>query len=460
MKQKEIQKNMVLLLGMILVISSFYLFKFSKNTNFLSYEEYEHLSEINQIKNTNNIILFLEETSFLLNYLVSFSRYPVFFMRILPIFFGILNVFLIKKILDNVLEKEEQKMYTTIFFVFSPFFLYLTLTYNILFLSLFFLFFGTYLLLRDLYFLGFLSFLFSFLFNPAFFLIIILLLIFLYERFKSRNLVFPLISTALVSYFFIRITYASLLRDISLYNLVTYYISDLGSLFGFSIFIFFLGLFGIFFSWKTKKEKALSYFILIFLFICSLYASFIILFITLILSYFAGLAFMKITEREWESTTLKSYVILLIFCGLLFSSGSYLNRILQEGPKNAEIISLEWLKSNVPEGDVFSYHKYGFIINSISRFKTYTDNNYLLYSKDKARILKSEEIFASRNLKNITLFLNDNNLNYIWINQKMKNGEVWEKPEEGMQFVLLNSISFKKIYDYQEVEIWQLLSQN
>ena len=66
----------------------------------------------------------------------------------------------------------------------------------------------------------------------------------------------------------------------------------------------------------------------------------------------------------------------------------------------------------------------------------------------------SMTIFNSRNLKTTTQLLDKYNITYIWIDKKMKTGQVWEKENQGLLFLLKNSERFKSVYDLDEVEIW------
>jgi hypothetical protein len=328
-------------------------------------------------------------------------------------------------------------------------------TYNDLFFPLFVILLGCLFVLKDKYLPSIISFLAAFVFNPKLFVVIIILLIIFYEKFKSKNLVLPLIGMIVTSYFYIFINLASFPKNQTLHSLLTTYISDLGAIFGMGIFALFISLIGLVLSWKNKKENTIIYFALISLFISSLFDSSFILFIDLILAYYSGLAIMIIWNRKWDSITLKNYVLLLILCGVIFSSGSYLNRFSKIHPDYSEILSLEWLNKVDPDGKILSYYEYGFLIKGISGADTYTDKKYFLYSKDKKKINSTNEIFKSRDLKKITTFLDRNNIAYIWINEKMKKGQVWKKEDEGILLILQNSINFKKVYDYLGVEIWQ-----
>jgi hypothetical protein len=243
---------------------------------------------------------------------------------------------------------------------------------------------------------------------------------------------------------------------LTFHSLAINYFSDFGASIGIGVFSYILGIIGLVLSWKNKKEYAIVYCGLLVLCIYSIFSSMMLLFFDMVFSFFGGLAFVKLLNGNWQSSTLKNYVILLSLCGLIFSSGSFINRFSQSGPDTREIVSLEWLKNKITNQEkVFSYYEYGFLIHAYSGAEVYTDKRYYQSSKDKIRIIASQDIFNSRDLKYILTFLNKNNLEYIWINKRMKNGEVWSKNDDGLLLVLANSINFKRIYNYKDIEIWQ-----
>ena len=70
----------------------------------------------------------------------------------------------------------------------------------------------------------------------------------------------------------------------------------------------------------------------------------------------------------------------------------------------------------------------------------------------------SEEIFQSRDLKTVVSLLSQNNIRYIFIDEKMKEGLVWKRPDQGMLLLLKNNETFKNIYDQDNMEIWEVIS--
>ena len=311
---------------------------------------------------------------------------------------------------------------------------------------------GTYLLLKQNHFLAGLFLLGSFLFNQNYIFIVILILIIFLERTKSKNIIIPLISILITTFVFTKLNnYNSL----NFYDLIKYYISDFGAIFGLGIFSIILFLIGFFLTWKDKSKNIMLYIIIFSLAIMSLFSKDILVFLDLIISFLAGNALFYLYKRKWESDILKNYVIILIFCGLIFTYGSYVNRISESGPYENEFNSLIWL-SQQEKGKILSSYEYGFFISSISGYESYTNFDYYLNSKDKERIKETNLVFQSRNLDEIKEFFYNKNLTYIWINSEMKKN-IWKKEDQGILLMLKNSRYFSKIYDY-DVEIWKFMS--
>ena len=75
------------------------------------------------------------------------------------------------------------------------------------------------------------------------------------------------------------------------------------------------------------------------------------------------------------------------------------------------------------------------------------------YSPDvEQRYNDSITTFNSRNLKNTMTILDKYNVTYIWIDKKMKTGQVWEKENQGLLFLLKNTQLFLKYYCF--IYLW------
>jgi len=445
-KQEELKYFLYFLLLVSIILCFFHILRLKNTTILPTYELYEHIGNI-------KLKLGIEENISILDWAVSFGNSP-FLMRVLPFLLGLFNISLIYLILKELIKVKIQRIITIFILILSPTFIYVHGVYNNIFLPLFFILLASYSIIKEQYFLSGLFFIFTLILNPKLFIILLFLLIVFYEKYKAKSIYIPIISMLFSAYFFITITKNAAPATLSLYYILTEFVSDFGTGFGPGIFGLMLASAGLILSWEDKMKNSIFYAALISIFVCSLYENSLLIFTEFLLVYYAGLAFTKFYKTKWESYLLKKYVLILIICGLVFSSGSFIKKYSELGPNNYEVFSLDWLKKTAGENDVvMSHYEYGFLLNSY-QLNSYVDKNYFMYSKDKMKIKKLNEIFESRDFEEIIRFLENNDIKYVWINKKMKEGQVWKKDDAGILLIIKNSINFKKIYDYGAIEIW------
>lgn len=453
MKIKEIQQLLVLLLIAATTLSLFHVLRFNENPSLPIYDSYYHLNKIQSDDLKFNL---LQETEYPLDIILAKSNNKIFFIRMLPFVTGLFNVYLLYLVFKELIKDKKQLFLTVLITLLSPVFIYTHSTYNSLFFPLLLVLLGTLFMLKDKYLLSAITLFAALIFNLNLFIVILFLLIIFYEQLKSKKIFFPIIGLIGSCYIFSTINNAAFPNSLSIYFLLTNYISDFGAIIGFGFFTLFLSAIGLYLSWNNKNENIIFYYALIALFVCSLYDNNLIIFIDLILIYYAGFALIKLWKSKWQSKILKNYVILLIICGLIFSAGSYLNEVSMVGPEQSEILSLSWLKDNFnADMNILSHYEYGYLIKTITESHIYTDKTYYLRSKDKLKIIKSNDIFQSRKLKDIKEFFDKEKIGYFWINNDMRQGQVWNKEEEGILLILENSQNFIKRYDYLDVQIWE-----
>ncbi|MBT3721199.1 hypothetical protein HN789_03625 [archaeon] len=415
MKRKEVKKILLILIVSTVLLSLFHIFRFLKTSLLPIYDQYLYKD----------------------------------FSVILPFIVSILNILILYLILRQILKNDSERFFVLLLFIMSPIFIFVHGTLNNIYFSLTLILLSVFLILKEKHFFSVFVFLGAFWVNQNYvFLILIILTIFL-ERNMVKNSFFPYISIVFLIGLFT--TFNNYNTYLNLHLIITDFISDFGAQIGFGVFSLILFSIGILLSWKQKAKHRIFYFCMVSLFFMSLFDKDTLIFLNIFISLYGGFALYYIYKRKWSSENLKNYVIILIMCGLIFTSGSYIKKISDSGPFESEYISLKWL-SNLAPGKVLSDYKFGHFIHSISNFDVYSDTNYYLYS-DKSRINYYTKIFQSRNLEEIINFLENNNIKYIWINQEMKNS-IWETEEQGILLILKNSKHFTKIYDY-EVEIWE-----
>ena len=128
-------------------------------------------------------------------------------------------------------------------------------------------------------------------------------------------------------------------------------------------------------------------------------------------------------------------------------------------PDNEIIKSLDWLRHySEPDEIVFSHYSKGFWINSVAERPVVTDSMLEYFPNAEEKFNDSLEIFYSRNLKNTKSLLEKYDINYVWIDNEMKHGLVWEKEQQGLLFLFRNNETFNNIYNNQGIEIWEVYS--
>ena len=228
-------------------------------------------------------------------------------------------------------------------------------------------------------------------------------------------------------------------------------LSDIGSSMGLSIFFLVLSLVGLGVFWKRKGELWLIYLIVLLVGIgFLLFKNPAMPYALFFLGIFAGFGSYRILVSQWKLKMLKDLTLLLILCGLFFSTLSYLNRIKASDMDGTLLDSLKWIQKNGKEGSVLSYQGYGFAIEYISNMPAVTDD----FSSEKF-INLSNYLFMLRNLDRIRQISEEYNIRYILITPEMKTGTVWSGKDEGILFLLRNNDIFRKVYEKNGVEVWE-----
>jgi len=125
-------------------------------------------------------------------------------------------------------------------------------------------------------------------------------------------------------------------------------------------------------------------------------------------------------------------------------------------PYPEEVKSLEWLKQNSDTEDIIlSHYSNGFWIEYFAERQVLLDSYFDYINNLELKHQDSDIIFNSRLLKTTTDLLDKHNIKYIWINEKMKKGLVWNEPDQGLLFLFSDKEKFKRIYSESGVEIWE-----
>lgn len=384
-------------------------------------------------------------------------------MVILPIILGMLSLLLFYKIMRLLKFKKPYTNISCFILAISPIFIYIFSYPNSQYIPFFLTLLITYLFLqkKKIWILAVvLSFLITF-FEISHVLILFTLLTFLtiYKKELRKRLIFPT-----VILFFSSLTYYTpfLLQygfpqrpDFITTNIFNSFITDFGALIAFSIFFLLMSLLGLIIL-KKKQENLPLFIISSITLVFSYYFLTLRFYINFLFVFMVSYAILQLLRRKWKLNFIKKMTLLAIICGLLFSTISYINYISAYPPGSEITESMNWLKEQ-PSGVVLSHYSNGFWIESLANKPTIM-NSFFAYSPSvEERYYDSQSIFMSHQHTKTLELIDKYSIKYIWINQEMKQGQVWEKDNQGLLLILENSPQFKKIYSLNGVDIWTYL---
>jgi len=227
---------------------------------------------------------------------------------------------------------------------------------------------------------------------------------------------------------------------------------------GFGIYSLILGLIGLSVVWGRKKQVT-GYLLFGFMIVLSFAFPETKLYLNFIVAIFAGYGFLSVIKLKWELDLIKFLTILLVIFGLLFSTLSYITRVTTSSPGNEVVESLVWLQENSREGEiVFSHPSKGHWIQTISEREVILDSETTYLKRFAEKSNDSTTIFYSRNLIDTNFLFDKYDIQYIWIDAEMKEGQVWVREKEGLLFLFRNEETFKKIFENEKAEIWVVLT--
>jgi hypothetical protein len=461
LKKEKIKKKEIYLLLLVSIVVLILPHLLRSNMSSFGYDSYYHIRSIESIKEEginqkDNLFFGLRHFKISpLDILLSIFPNTIFLIRIIPFLTGIISIILYYEILKKLNPKKGLNLFAPFILLTSPIFIYSFSVYNEYFFSYFLILMGSYFFLNEKIMFSLIFFGLSPLFNPQCIIIVIIVLAILFKHFKEKTTFISFVIITLAFIFFLKETNNSYsLFDIPPTN---EFISDFGAKIGFGVFSLLLAFCGLVLSWKNKKKYYLIYFIIFSTGLVSIRLDFLKLFVDMILIAFGSIALYKIKSLNWENKKLKEYTILLLICGLIFSSASQIKKISTDPPLANEQTALHWLNKNSDENSVIiSHYKYGHMIQSIAKRTVIIDKLYHDTTKENIRLYNSTDLFNSRNFKKINKLINIYNITHFYITKEMKKGLVWKKEDEGILLILSNGERFKKIYDFEEIEIYKV----
>ncbi|HLC75280.1 MAG TPA: hypothetical protein VJH88_05515 [Candidatus Nanoarchaeia archaeon] len=233
-------------------------------------------------------------------------------------------------------------------------------------------------------------------------------------------------------------------------TLLTELFSDLGGVYGISLFVFLLALIGLVITWSKKRMFIPLYCAVLLLLALFFLNRAALLFLYPLLSLLAGYAFLYFWQREWTLPFVHFLTIAVLGYGMLFSALSYVTVVVNDKPTPEMLESTAWLRDHPFYKDdvVLSLPEYGYILGYGSHpFVTPMSADYEL------RLNVSNALFHSRDLKRTEALMVENEISMIWMDAAMRT--LW-KSDDGLLYLFRASGRFVKVYDDDGIEMWRL----
>lgn len=228
-------------------------------------------------------------------------------------------------------------------------------------------------------------------------------------------------------------------------------LADLGGLGGIPTFTILLAAIGLWILWPRKGACAA----IITLWIATFYDSRLISYTNTITICLAGAGITYLIERRWNIIMLKQLSILVIMCGLLFSTISAAGQISRLGPSNDIAESLTWLKGHSRSGQVvLSASENGLWIQYFAVRAVTVDERM---TPDDNRTRMADEALNTVYIEKADAYFKSTNTSRIFITPDMMEGKVWNGPEQGLHQLLKDNETFKNAYQSDGIEIYEYL---
>lgn len=395
------------------------------------------------------------------------------FSFIINVILGLICIYLLFLLYKDRMQIDELNL-CLLLLVISPFFMYLFSTLNsygfIIVLFLLYLviwesqikFYQVYLFI-----ISFILGMFGWMTTIIFLFFVLMIIVPFYFKHKSKSIIISylisLIGAVVATLIFSREFTVKLFPN----NIFSELIIDLGGTLGVSSFMLILLFIGVVFLWRKKFSLVFAF---VFLLLWSIifgaeYNAYLGIIIVIISVY--GLKFLLV--REWMIKDMKNFSILLIICGLIFTTITFQVRLIDYQPSaqvheallaisndkdSFEINDTLLISKLVPNWDFGNSE----ITYAIPRTYVLTDKS-ISYVPLFYGLLTFNNTNSTINLWNTTrlqdaqLEMYKNEIGYVLITQEMRH-RIWNDQDNKFVYLLQNNEIFKKAYKSEEVEAY------
>ncbi|MBS3108451.1 hypothetical protein J4409_01125 [Candidatus Woesearchaeota archaeon] len=382
--------------------------------------------------------------------------------RIMPIFFGLIALVLFYFVLKKLEADGFTAILASIFLIISPPFIYMSTVSNVYIMPIVLLLAAFMLLLYNKKLIAYMVFSLTLFFGLTPFLISLALLSIYLIKSKNYKGLYLILILAMFLIPILKLGLPEFLEFTMLPEGVNFriqtFIAEFGSETGLSMFAILLALFGLRQLWDEKYRHLAIYVVVFLLLVISFFEVKALMYLNFIAAFLVAKGVVRLIYGKWENVTINIIIGMLLVIGLISSLVFYIG-FLSDALPNKEIIeSFDFIKQESKENAVvFSYYTKGYWINYFGRRNNVMDESFFYAPNVNDRYYDSNTLFYTRNIGEAMKITEKYNIRYIWIDNAMKNGQVWKEEDEGLLFLLSTSKKFKREYYNNYVEIWKVV---
>ncbi|MFW6014114.1 MAG: hypothetical protein ACOCQG_02975 [Candidatus Nanoarchaeia archaeon] len=220
-------------------------------------------------------------------------------------------------------------------------------------------------------------------------------------------------------------------------------IAMFGALKGFTFISCILAVVAFIYTWKKKKEYLPVYAMVLLAFIGSVYidSSYKII-LNFLFAYASAYGFWKLMHIRWELLLIKWSIFFIVIIGIVFSGVFYVNSLYSESPDEDMINALVFIRGNSLEHETV--------------FSDTEKKEWIFYFTDRDFCCQNgaKDIFKTRDNEMAVNFMKNNTVSFILVDEKTRKLMEREGGSMGLEFVMENSNSFKKMQSFAEVGVW------
>jgi hypothetical protein len=246
---------------------------------------------------------------------------------------------------------------------------------------------------------------------------------------------------------------ASPFANLNLGFMINELFNFLGGKYGFVLFSFLLGFLGLYIERNnlfTVSQRSILTLLLVFSFF---YEPLRIIFLPF-LAFFAARSLQDLMKQKWSITYLKELTLILFICMLLFATLSGVKENTNETPnlnQKEAYLFLQAVKEKnieVENASVLTSPNYGEQLIYFSKLNAFSSVNR------KTNIELTNSLLRSRDYSYIKDIFQQEQIAFVYVDQLMIKGNILERPDQGILFIMEHNDNFKLIYSKKQDKIY------